>query len=54
MKCNRLTPSLTHRHSAFSTIYPLLVDRFGRSLQFCNLEFDKEAISDGYMSENEF
>ena len=23
--------------------------RFGRSLQFCNLEFDKEAISDGFI-----
>ena len=30
----------------------MLVDRFGRSLQFCYLEFDKEAISDGCRSEN--
>ncbi len=25
----------------------VVVDQFGRSLQFCHLEFDKEAISDG-------
>ena len=25
-------------------------DRFGRSLRFCHLEFDKEAISDGFMA----
>ncbi len=28
-------------------IWPLFVDRFGRSLRFCALKFDKEAISDG-------
>ena len=28
----------------------LSVDRFGRSLRFCNLEYDKVAISDGYRS----
>ncbi len=32
---------------AYSTVSPLLVDRCGRSLQFCHLEFDKEVISDG-------
>ena len=31
------------------TIYPVFVDRFGRSLRFCHLEFDMEAISDGFM-----
>ena len=36
-RCHRLTQSLT--------ISPLFVDRFGHSLQFCFLEFDK-AISD--------
>ncbi len=34
------------------TIYPLFVDRFGRSLRVCHIEFDKEAISDGCRSEN--
>ena len=29
------------------SISPLFVDRFGRSLRFCHLEFIKEAISDG-------
>ena len=33
------------------TIYPLFVERFGRSLQFCHLEFDKKAIYDGSRSE---
>ncbi len=42
-----LTPSLTHKRLAISSIYPLFVDRFGRSLRLYNLEFDKEAISDG-------
>ena len=28
----------------------LSVDRFGRSLRFCNLEFDVEAIFDGFMA----
>ena len=27
-------------------ISPLLVDRFGYSLQFCNLDIEKEAITD--------
>ena len=37
---------------AFKTISPLFVDRFGRSLRYCYLEFDKEALSDGCRSEN--
>ncbi len=32
---------------AFSTIYPLFMDQYGRSLQFCHIKIDKEAISDG-------
>ena len=45
-----LTPS--HRHSltgrlAISAISLLFVDRFGRSLRFCHLEFVKEEIYDG-------
>ena len=39
----------SHR-SAISAI--LFVDRFGRSSQFCHLEFDKEAICDGKRNEN--
>ena len=38
-RCHRLT------HVTFR-FFPLIVDRFGRSLRFCHLEFDKEAISD--------
>ena len=38
--------SLTDKRLAFSSIYPLLVDRIGRDLRFCHLEFDMEAISD--------
>ena len=34
-----------------STIYPLFVDLFGRSLRFNHQDFDKEAISDGCRSE---
>ncbi len=39
----------SHRQSlmgrlAVSAISPLFVDRFGLSLRFCHLEFDKEAI----------
>ena len=30
----------------------LFVDRFGRYLRFCHLEFDKEAISNGYSRES--
>ncbi len=45
-----VTPSLAHSltsHLGLSTIYPLFVDRFGRSLWI-----DKEAILDGSRSEN--
>ena len=35
-----------------TAISPLFVDRFGRTLRFCYLEFDKEAISDGCRSED--
>ncbi len=40
-----VTPSFPGR-LAISDISPLFVDRFGRSLRFCHLEFDKEAIYD--------
>ena len=40
-----VTDSLTGR-LALSTISPMVVDLLGRSLLFCHLEFDKEAISD--------
>ncbi len=46
------TASLTTSRLAFQPIYPLFVDRFGRSLKNCRLGFDKEAISDGCRSEN--
>ncbi len=32
---------------------PLFVNRFGCSLQFCHLEFDKEAITDGLKSHSD-
>ncbi len=35
--------SLTHKS-------PLFVDQFGSSLLFWNIEFDKEAISDGFVA----
>ena len=44
-----LSHSLTGRF-ALLVISPLFVDRFERSLKFCQQEFDKEAISDGYMA----
>ncbi len=49
-----LSLAVTGKHftRALSTIYPLFVDRFGRFLRFYHLEFDKEAISDGFGSEN--
>ena len=34
---------------ALSFISWLFGDQFGRSLQFCHLEFDKKAISGGFM-----
>ena len=37
-------------HLAFPTISALLMNRFGRYLQYCHLEFDEEAISDGCKS----
>ncbi len=43
-----VTPSLTGRLD-LSVISMLVADRFGRFLLFCYLEFDKEAISDGFM-----
>ena len=43
------THSLTGR-LAISAISPLFVNRNERSLRFCNLEFDEEAISDGFMA----
>ena len=36
---------------SLSTTSPLFVHRFGRSLQFFRLEFDMEAIYDGWRSE---
>ena len=43
--------SQTHSQTySYFPIYPLYVDRFGRSMWFCLLEFDKEAIADGLMS----
>ena len=50
MKLDRCCHRLTHKRLAFSTIYPLFVERFGRSLRFYNIEYDKEAISDGRRS----
>ena len=44
-----ITPSLTHKLLAFSSIYPLFVERFGRSLRFCHHEFYNEAISDAFI-----
>ncbi len=43
------------RHSlkgrlTFSAISPLFLGKFGRSLRFCYLGFDEEAISDGKMA----
>ncbi len=39
---------LSRTHFTFSFIdhITIVVDRFERSLRFCHLEFDKEAISD--------
>ncbi len=52
-RCYRLTYSLTGR-LAVSAISPLFVVRFGRSLRFNHLEFDKEAISDVFMAHRVF
>ncbi len=40
-RCQTLT-----RRLAISYISPLFVERLGRSLRFCHLEFKKEAIYD--------
>ena len=45
MHCQRFTTS----RLALSTLSPLFVDRFERSLWIRNLEFDKEAISDFHL-----
>ena len=39
----------THSQT-LSPISPLLVGRFGRSLQFSLIQFDEEAILDGFMA----
>ena len=46
--CNKIddTDSLPHVMFSFSTISPLIVDRFERSLRFCHIECDKDAFSD--------
>ena len=44
--------SITTSNLALSTIYPLFIDQFERSLQFCPLEFDEDAISDGWRGVN--
>ncbi len=41
---------LTHRTFISIGHASLFVDRFRRSLRFCHGEFDKEAISDGFMA----
>ncbi len=46
------THSLTNVMLDLSTLSPLFVDRIGRSLRFCYLEFDKEAIFDVCRCEN--
>ena len=45
-----LRPPLMGR-LAVSTISPLFVIRFRRSLQFCHLKVPKEAISDDFMAQ---
>ena len=42
----------TTERLAVSVLPSLFVDRFGSSLRFCHIEFDKEVISDGSGSEN--
>ena len=48
--------SLTHPTGrlAVSAITSLIVDRFGFYLRVCHLEFDKKAISDGFMAHSCF
>ncbi len=50
-RCHRLTNSSTSSRLALSTISPLLLIDLD-VLRVCPLEFDKEAISDGFRSEN--
>ncbi len=40
------------RHSLTYGMFALFVDQFGRSFRFYHLEFDTEAISNGWSSEN--
>ena len=46
-RCQRLTHS---RRLAYYTTSLLFVDRFERSLRLCNLEFDKDSISNIFMA----
>ena len=51
------TDSPRHSHGMFSSFRQIsvVVDRFGRSLRFCHLEFDEEAIYDTFpCSKGEF
>ncbi len=48
-----LIHSLKTSRLVLSTRSPLYVERFGRSLRFCYLELEEEAISDGLRSEND-
>ncbi len=43
------THSITERLADLGHISVVVV-RFGRCLKFCHLEFDKKAISDGFMA----
>ena len=43
---------ITEKIFFLSSISPLFVDRFGRSLRFCHIEFGKEAIANGGKAEN--
>ncbi len=49
-----VTDPFTHsqHHVKLCRPYLLFVDRFRRSLLFCHVEFDKEAISDGQRSKH--
>ncbi len=47
-----MSQTLSLTHVKFWFFDNMFVDQFGRSLQIFHLEFDKEAISDGYRSEN--
>ena len=45
-----LTPSLMDNVTISFFGHFSVVDRFGSSLQFCHLEFDKEAIYDDFIA----